>query len=93
MSTDPVVEEESEELTEPVELDQEEVELATKYGWKSPDDWKGDPPAHGFMSPNEFLETPHVAVRVARDKAESLEATIAEIRADQEAHAVSIGDA
>lgn len=34
----------------------EEVTEAKSLGWKSPDEWKGDPPAKGFMTAHDYVE-------------------------------------
>ena len=41
-------------------------EKATALGWKSEADWKGDPPAGGFVDAETFMERSHV-IRQARD--------------------------
>lgn len=38
------------------ELPPEEIERAKFLGWKSPDEWQGDPPPNGFMSAEDYLE-------------------------------------
>jgi hypothetical protein len=65
------------------EFDQEIIEQATKYGWKSPDDWKGDEPPNGFMKPDEFLARPAVQLKVTQDKFDEFKATQEEIQAEQ----------
>lgn len=72
----------------PVEFDPDIIEQATKYGWKSPDDWKGDEPPNGFMKPDEFLARPAVQLKVTQDKFEEFramqETTQAELRETNE---------
>lgn len=64
------------------------VERATQYGWKSPEDWKGDEPPNGFMTPEEYLARPHVQLRIRDDEFAELkassEASLAEVRAASE---------
>ncbi len=66
----------------------EVIEQATKYGWKSPDDWKGEEPPNGFMRPDEFLARPAVQLKVTQDKFDEFrattEATLAETRETNE---------
>ena len=66
------------------ESDPEIIEQPTKYGWKPPDEWKGDEPPNGFMKPDEFLARPAVQLKVTQDKFEEFramqEATQAELR-------------
>ena len=54
------------------ELDSEIVELAREFGWKSEEDWKGDPPEQGFVSPQEYIEKPYVQAKIARKENEEL---------------------
>ena len=45
------------EKTEDIAVDSpEDIEKATAQGWKSEEDWKGDPPKRGFQTAKEFLE-------------------------------------
>jgi hypothetical protein len=68
----------------PPEYEAETIELATKYGWKSPDDWKGDPPPDGFIAPDDYLARPKIQLQVTQDKFDSYretqEAALAETR-------------
>ena len=63
-----------------VEIDPAVIERAQKYGWKSPDDWKGDPPEGGHLSPEEYLGRPHVQVRIQNDEIESLKRDLTEVK-------------
>lgn len=58
------------------EVDPAVVEQAQKYGWKSPDDWKGDPPEGGHLSPEEYLGRPHVQVRIQAEQIEALKSDL-----------------
>lgn len=61
-------------------------ERARKLGWKSPEEWRGDPPPGGHKSAAEFLET-NAALRRELDlvRAESVEATRRSIEVAQAA--------
>lgn len=84
MSTEALTETVDESVVEDVaeaQPDPEIVERAIKYGWKSPDDWKGDPPEQGFVSPEDYLEKPHVQVKILREQNEALSKSVQEIEA------------
>jgi hypothetical protein len=59
---------------------------ARKLGWKSPDEWRGDPPPGGHKSAHEYLET-NAALRRELDlvRVESREATTRSVAVAQAA--------
>jgi hypothetical protein len=61
----------------------EEIEEAKSLGWKSPDQWKGKPPANGFKSARAYLEQGRAMLPVvesqlkkARDREAALQAKL-----------------
>ena len=82
MNLEETAEPEAEAVAPPqeAETDLAVVERAQKYGWKSPDDWKGDPPEGGHLSPEEYLDRPHVQVRIQNDEIASLKRDLSEIK-------------
>lgn len=58
------------------EFDPEVIEEAKKWGWKSPEDWVGDPPPRGFQDPDEFLETPRIQNRLLTKKLDDLQSSM-----------------
>lgn len=45
---------------------QRKLEEAKRYGYRDPDEWQGEPPARGFMSLDEYLESgPYAKARLA----------------------------
>lgn len=55
--------------TEPT-IDPEIADRARKYGWKSPDEWQGDPPPNGFMDPADYLTKPAVRLKMTEERLE-----------------------
>jgi len=50
------------------------IAQAREFGWKTEDEWKGDPPPDGFLSPDDYLGTSLVQAKIARKEAADLRA-------------------
>ena len=66
------------------EIDQEKLDLARQYGWKPESEWEGNPPPHGFMGAEEFLERPAVQLRMTREDLEKQREEFSSFKAEQE---------
>jgi hypothetical protein len=60
----------------------EEMEKAKAIGWKSPKEWKGNPPKNGFVKAKEYLERAETVIPIMRAENKKLKDELAEARAD-----------
>ena len=60
--------------TQDTEDTPELIAEAKKLGWKSPDDWKGDPPKNGLMSARIYVERSNTVLPIVNARVRTLEA-------------------
>jgi hypothetical protein len=58
----------------------EEMEEAKGLGWKSPKEWKGEPPKNGFKKAKDFLEHGKSVLPIVQSQNKKLERELAEAR-------------
>ncbi len=58
----------------------EEMEEAKGLGWKSPKEWKGDPPKNGFKKARDFLAHGKEVLPIVQSQNKKLERELAEAR-------------
>lgn len=58
----------------------EEMEEAKGLGWKSPKEWKGDPPKNGFKKAKDFLAHGKEVLPIVQSQNKKLERELAEAR-------------
>ncbi len=58
----------------------EEMEEAKSIGWKSPADWKGEPPKNGFKKAKEYLEAGRTVIPIMQSQNKELKAELATAR-------------
>lgn len=51
----------------------EDVEKAKSIGWKSPKEWKGNPPRNGFVKAKEYLERAETVIPIMRSENKKLQ--------------------
>lgn len=58
----------------------EEMEEAKSLGWKSPAEWKGDPPKNGFKKAKDFLEHGRTVLPIVRSENAALKRELADAK-------------
>lgn len=58
----------------------DEVEKAKAIGWKSPKEWKGNPPKNGFVKAKEYLERAETVIPIMRAENQKIKNELKEAR-------------